>query len=265
MVSDRRPKHQNSFVRPQNQNSFSNFVVDLDVQPVQAECPSGGEQMEQDPSGTGVSGEPEQETHEEFGTRVRPGPSEPSPMDRDHHEATGHSVFRNWCDACVEGRGQASPHPSRSANSGKYAIPQVVLDYWFMGGQGEAGKEDLPVIVMYEKTMEALFGHRAKKKGSDMAVVQQICNDLDGLGIKRATYKSDQEPALASLMAAIKVHWKGELVPELAPRGDKNSNGAAENAVKVHEGLTRTLKIALEKRIGRHVPDDAVVMEWLVE
>ena len=68
-----------------------------------------------------------------------------------------------------------------------------------------------------------------------------------------------------ALIAAIKVQWKGELIPETAPRGDKNSNGSAESAVKSHENMTRTYKLALEGRIGRQIPDEAPIMEWLCE
>ena len=55
---------------------------------------------------------------------------------------------------------------------------------------------------------------------------------LDSMGIKRAIYKSDQEPALRALLNALKVEWKGELIPEAAPKGDKDSNGRAESARK---------------------------------
>ena len=98
-----------------------------------------------------------------------------------------------------------------------------------------------------------------------MALVSQICEDLDNMGIKRALYKSDQEYSIRALLDAVKVQWKGELVPEVSPKGDKNSNGAAEVVVKTHEALTRTFKLGLEARIGREIPDDAVIMEWAAE
>ena len=120
------------------------------------------------------------------------------------------------------------------------------FDYWFMGALGELGKEDLPVLVMFEKDKEALYGHRAKAKGADMSMAKQICDDLDSMGVRKAVYKTDQEPAILSLLDMVRVQWTGELIPEHAPKGDKDSNGSAEAAVKVHEHLTRTYKIALE-------------------
>ena len=61
-----------------------------------------------------------------------------------------------------------------------------------MGGEGELGRDSIPVIVMFERTMEVLFAHRADAKGADPTVIKQLCADLDSLGIKRAVYKSDQ-------------------------------------------------------------------------
>ena len=192
-------------------------------------------------------------------------PTTPTAAEREEH-CRNHMPFRGWCDACVAGRGQASPHlASKVPAESRYHLPQLQFDYWFMGGQGEAGREDLPVLVMYEKTREALFRHRAKAKGADMTVVRQVCEDLNSMGLKRAVYKTDQEASIMALMAAVKVQWKGELIPETAPRGDKDSNGSAESAMKSHENLTRTYKVALEGRIGRHIPDEAPIMEWLCE
>ena len=80
-----------------------------------------------------------------------------------------------------------------------------------------------------------------------------------------AQFKSDQEPAIKSLINALKLEWDGELVPESSPVGDKDGNGSAESAVRTHEGLVRTYKIALERRVGREVPDDSAIMGWIVE
>ena len=42
-------------------------------------------------------------------------------------------------------------------------------------------------------------------------------SDLDELGIHRASYRTDQEPAIIALLNAVKISWKGELVPEESP------------------------------------------------
>ena len=67
------------------------------------------------------------------------------------------------------------------------------------------------------------------------------------MGNKRAVYRTDQERSVISLLNAAKILWGGELVPEEAARGESTSNAVAESGVRVHEGLTRTYKIGLEK------------------
>ena len=98
----------------------------------------------------------------------------------------------------------------------------------------------MPVLVMYERRYDVLFAHRVEAKGVNTIILNQLCADLNLLGIKRATFKSDQEPSIRALFNALQVQWQGELVPETAPKGDKDRNGSAEVAVKTHEALCRT-------------------------
>ena len=52
---------------------------------------------------------------------------------------------------------------------------------------------------------------------------------------------------------------------ENAPKGDSQSNGLAETAVRTTENHTRTLKSALEQRIGAKITDTSNVMLWMVD
>ena len=122
----------------------------------------------------------------------------------------------------------------------------------------------MPVLVMYERVRRVLYGHRVERKGADPAAVRQIVMNLESMGLKRAAYRTDQEPSIVSLFRAAAAEWSGELVPEEAPKGDSDSNAVAETAVKVHQGLFRTHKIALERAIGEKIPDESPVMHWLV-
>ena len=47
--------------------------------------------------------------------------------------------------------------------------------------------------------------------------------------------------------------------------GDSRSNGVIERAVGLVAGQARTLKAALEHRIGTRIPPDARILCWLVE
>ena len=54
-------------------------------------------------------------------------------------------------------------------------------------------------------------------------------------------------------------------MPERPPVGESQSNGIIERAVGLVAGQARTLKAALELRIGPRVPPDARILCWLVE
>ena len=61
-------------------------------------------------------------------------------------------------------------------------------------------------------------------------------------------------------------HWRGsKTVPERPPEGERQSNGIVERAVGLVAGQARTLKAALEHRLGTRVPPEARTLCWLVE
>ena len=63
-----------------------------------------------------------------------------------------------------------------------------------------------------------------------------------------------------------KFHQEGsQTVPERPPVGESQSNGITERTVGLIAGQARTLKAALEHRIGAMVPPGARILCWLVE
>ena len=89
MSSSHGPNHNSKPVRPEYcyGGNFSNGSL---VQPVEAECPSGGtDGVAGDPVADG-DGDGQATTHEEHPSRVRPGPREPTAMEMDAHECMGH-------------------------------------------------------------------------------------------------------------------------------------------------------------------------------
>ena len=53
-------------------------------------------------------------------------------------------------------------------------------------------------------------------------------------------------------------------VPENSAVGESQSNGKAEKGVQMVEDQIRTLKLALEARIGARIPCNHPVMHWVV-
>ena len=52
---------------------------------------------------------------------------------------------------------------------------------------------------------------------------------------------------------------------EHSPVGDSKSNGFIEKGIQSIEGQVRTLKLALESKLGIKIPEDSCILTWLVE
>ena len=149
---------------------------------------------------------------------------------------------------------------------------QFGADYWQIGGEhggDDGGDGDVadrhPVLVMYERNNRALFGHRVMHKGADEQAARLVAADLDLMGVRKAAFRTDQEPSIKALIDLVRVIWGGELVPEEAQRGESDDNALAESAVQVHQGLVRTFKADLEGRLGWKIPDMHPIISWMAE
>ena len=58
---------------------------------------------------------------------------------------------------------------------------------------------------------------------------------------------------------------QGRAILEASPVGSSGSNGVIERAVQAIEDQVRTIKLALESRIGVKIPSDHDVVPWIVE
>ena len=122
------------------------------------------------------------------------------------------------------------------------AVPQIVLDYYFMGEESETA----PHIVVKDRTSSAYFSTSLDSKTSQYAVAF-VAGAIQELGYKRILMKSDNEPAIKRWKERVSECLPGvECVPKEAPVGDSRANGSAENAVKQVKGQFRTLKTSTE-------------------
>ena len=108
------------------------------------------------------------------------------------------------------------------------------------------------------------------QKGHDEYTVHRLRTFLKSEGISKLVYKSDQERSLRRLFGDVitAAQQSGNVlsaVPESSAVGESQSNGRAENAVQQFEDQIRTLKAALEARLGCKVPLSHPVILWLVE
>ena len=90
-----------------------------------------------------------------------------------------------------------------------------------------------------------------------------------GCEMAKLTIKTDQEPAILAIAEAVVRHWVSngadETISENSPTYSHQSNGIVERGVQSVEGTIRTLRSALERRMGRELEIGVAVWPWLVE
>jgi hypothetical protein len=105
-------------------------------------------------------------------------------------------------------------------------------------------------------------------------VVKTLVKIIDSHGYGRVLLKSDNERAIVAVQKAVQAARTAETaiddqlretMEELAPRGDSQSNGAAENAVREVEGMLRTWKLHVEEKLNCVIDNKHVLLPWLVQ
>ena len=209
------------------------------------------------------------EPEEEEGRRPKAvtDPPQPSALEVAEHELT-HWPFRSWCPDCVMGRGRDAPHRAVRADERN---PMIVGDYGYLSGKDRAAAERAgmtPMIVMRETRSGATLSMMVPSKGDGVGWVnRRVAAWVDRLGHPKIIARADGEPAIKALMRAIRrCREEGsQTVIEESPPGDSKANGAAERAVGETKGMIRTLRSALDRKLGSPLPETHPIFLFLVE
>ena len=199
--------------------------------------------------------------------RALPTPKLPPPSVVAHHNLT-HFPYRSWCPYCVAGRRPNTQHRSQSVDRGR-SLPVFHADYCFPRDSHD--ESCITVLVGRMSPSKAMFASFCDVKGpTDAYALDRLENFLKDEGVSKISYRSDQEPAIVSLIeTALKNSGKaGEMTdasPEHSAVGESASNGVAERTVQQFEDLLRTLKAALEARLKTRLPSKHPVMRWLIQ
>ena len=179
--------------------------------------------------------------------------------EREEHELLGHVQYRSWCRHCAAARGVGQQHRQLSEDPVDATVPEIVLDYYFMGEESETA----PHIVVKDRKSSAYFSTSLDSKTSQYAVAF-VAGAIQELGYKRILLKSDNEPAIKRLKERVSECLPGvECVPKEAPVGDSRANGSAENAVKQVKGQFRTLKTSTEDRYRCKIDAKSCLLAWI--
>ncbi len=147
-------------------------------------------------------------------------------------------------------------------------LSEFGVDYMWMTEKSEKKGSSTgigaPILVQKDSKTKAVFAGFVANKGKHEYAVKHVCMNLDWLGHKRVTIRSDQENAIEELVREIKNKTAVEIVHKESPVGESQSNGVVEKAVQDAQRQVRIMKSGLEERIGTKLKRDHLISAWLV-
>ena len=167
-------------------------------------------------------------------------PYVPTEAEREEHEKS-HLPWRSWCADCVGGGAVQQPHHPTPDDPVNSRLPHVLMDYFFMG---QDDNKVLPMLGLKERQCKMKFAHMVEEKGPHEHAIEQVCEDIHSMGIRRMIFKTDQEPAIMASKERI-IEFLGkmvEVIPEESPVDDHQANGEIGNAIRELEKQIRVLK-----------------------
>ena len=194
-------------------------------------------------------------------------PGQPTAKEHQVHMTTHRPYRSSWFKFCVMRRGVNAPHRRSDAQDDLEGVPHVSMDYGFLGEKESEDRVSL-VLVMWKRRHKMTWAMLVPRQGMELLwIAERAAEFIDQLGHNRVTLRCDNELAIETLAREIgQARQEGShTVPERPPVGESQSNGIIERAVGLVAGQARTLKAALEHRIGARVPPDARILCWLVE
>ena len=119
-----------------------------------------------------------------------------------------------------------------------------------------------PILVVRDRWTKHFFAHVLPYKGVTKGPYRSkvLLNDIKKLGYSKLIIRHDPEPALTSVVEAVKNGFERTLIIEKSPKGVKVSKGEIERAVQTLEGQARTLRAAIESSYGEKLPDDSAIL-----
>ena len=127
-------------------------------------------------------------------------PKEPTKEEREEHEKT-HLPYRNWCRHCV--RGQGKEEPCRRSTSDDPNVPEIHMDFMFMGNEG--GARTLAMLVVKERSTKAVMACVTPAKSSGEFLGKRVLAFMRewGCELEAVTVKTDNEPSLLQVVETV--------------------------------------------------------------
>ena len=139
------------------------------------------------------------EAAEDAPVEIARDPGDPTPGDREHHNAT-HIPYRSWCPVCVS-RARAKKRATEGKNAEtKVANHTCALTAKTFGQEGDYD-DKATVLVCKDEITKMKFAHKCERKGATKKwAIENIIEDIDRLGYTAVILKGDGEPALQEVL-----------------------------------------------------------------
>ena len=192
-------------------------------------------------------------------------PKVPTKEERGDHEIT-HLPFRNWCRHCIRGRGKEAP-AFKSKEDPKVA--EIHVDFMFMGE--ESGGKTLTFLVAKERLSKALMGSVVPSKSTGDFIAKRVVAFMREFGCDMSdiNMKTDSEEALRALVDRVGCFraalGAGRMCIETSPVYSSRSNGVIERGIQSLQGQLRTMRSALEEKLGVVLCVEHGVWRWMTE
>ena len=206
-------------------------------------------------------------------------PPQPTQEEWEQHQAT-HTPYKAWCPHCAAARAVRRKRPKRGRAG--HVVPDVddntdgpiklSIDYMYLHDRKKHDGDtphNPPYIVAIEHRHGRCWAYQVANKGAYGAahwLPRRIVQDWDNNGFKdvKVQLKSDQEPAIVELQSAIQLARPGSVILVNSPVGESESNGRVENTIRRIQEKTRVLRHQLETNMKAKIPNDSVLMPWIV-
>ena len=148
-------------------------------------------------------------------------------------------------------------------------VPEFHFDFCFPGEE-ETGKNLVVLVGRMRDTRMTMSTVVPTKTTGEFASTRILAYMREcGCEMAKAVIKSDQEPAIISMMSDVvrlrAAKGAEETIPENSPTYSSQSNGVVERGVQAVEGMIRSLRSALEERISEKLDIGDAIWPWLVE
>ena len=132
-------------------------------------------------------------------------------------------------------------------------------------GKGNQPRQTLTILVVKERGTKMLMATVVPSKSTGRFVAERVNAFIKQLGIEHldAVAKSDQEPAIKSLIHSERREKRQDISVDHSPVAEHQSNGVAERAAKTVQGQALTLKLAAEARISEKIVETSDIIPWM--